>query len=127
MRDKKSITIRSGNKFFQFTPTITMGNIATVISVIVVGAIAWTQLRMQVADLTKENESRKVEIATMTAKEDVDRTDLYKKISSDHAETENDIKNSQQITHDDIKELTQTLGNRFDRVEDKLDKKVDKK
>ncbi len=126
------------NRFMRFTPIISMGNIVTAIAVLIGAVTAWVQLNNQVGNLaliTKttaetlatENNARKDEIKAALAKQDIDREDLYKKIASDHAETMADIRVSQQANHDDIKEIAQSIGVRFDRIEDKLDKKVDKR
>jgi len=126
------------NRFIRFTPTISMGNIVTAIAVIAGAVTAWVQLNNQVGSLavaTKqtaetlsiENSARKIEIQNAMTQQANDRDNLYKKIASDHEETMADIKSSQQTTHDDVKELAMAVGGRFDRIEDKLDKKEDKK
>lgn len=121
------------NRFMRFTPTISMGNIITATSIIVAATTAWMQMHNEITRLTSEsivleseNVSRKNEIKDALAKQDQDREELYKKIASDHAETMNDIKQSQKDTHEDVKEIAQAMGTRFDHIEDKLDKKRDK-
>lgn len=130
--------IASQNKFMIFTPTITMGNIITAIAILAGAIAAWVQLNGQVVKVTNdtalmaatlaiENSARKGEIHETILRQDNDRADLYKKIASDHAETQSEIRAAQQVTHDDLREIAASIGARFDRVEDKLDKKVDKK
>ncbi len=132
------IALDHKNKFLRFTPTISMGNLVTATAIIISAVTAWVQLNNQVGSLataTKataetlatENAARKDEIKAALAKQDIDREELYKKIATDHDETMADIKLAQQNTHDDVKELATAVGGRFDRIEDKLDKKVDKR
>lgn len=121
------IGVEHKNRFFRFTPTISAGHLVTAASVIVVGTVAWTQLRIEVARLTDENVARKIEITKAVEKSDEDRSKLYQKIASDHAETMADIVQSRTQAHDDLKEFQAGFVQRFDRIEDKLDKKADKR
>lgn len=126
------------SRFFRFTPTVSAGNILTAIAVIAGAVTAWVQLNNQVGSLavaTKltaetlatENNARKAEIKDALIQQTNDRENLYKKIESDHEETLLDIKAAQTDTKDQIKDFSSAIGQRFDRVEDKLDKKQDKK
>lgn len=125
-------------RYMKFTPVVSMGNILTAIAIICGAVTAWVQLNGQVVRLANEtavvsvtlateNNARKAEIKDTIARQDVDRADLYKKIASDHAETQAQIKAAQQTTHDDLKEISTSIGSRFDRIEDKLEKKADKR
>lgn len=91
------------------------------------GGAAWNHIQDGMDGLARENATRKTEIVATVAQQDADRADLYKKIADDHAATQEQIKESQQNTHEELKEIAAALGTRFDRVEDKLDKKADKK
>ncbi len=122
-----TIPLEHKNRFLRFTPTISSGHIVTAVSIVAMGSTAWAQLHFEVGRLIEENIARKAEIVATIARQDVDRADLYKKIASNHAEVQDDIKAAQKTTHDDLKELQSSLGGRFDRVEDKLDKKQDKR
>lgn len=126
------------NRYVRFLPTITTGNIITAVAILVSAVTAWVQLNNQVGSLalaTKatadtlaiENTARKSEIKEAMTQQENDRDNLYKKIEADHVETMADIKAAQQNTHDDVKELASAVGGRFDRLEDKIDKKADKK
>ena len=115
------------NAVIRFSPFISMGNIAVVASILVAGLTAWVQLRDEVGRLVIENESRKMEISKTDEKMEVDRGKLYEKIAENHNEVMQDIKTSRSQEHDDLKELTQALSQRFDRVEDKLEQKQDKR
>lgn len=131
-------TVEHKNRFMRFTPMISMGNIATVLSIVVGGTMVYMQMQNQItkaaeglvlvaSTLQTENAARKSEIKDTIIRQDTATANLYKKLADDHQETMVDIKSSQQITHDDVKELASAVGGRFDRIEDKLDKKVDKK
>ena len=85
------------SRFIRFNPTINSGHIATAASVIIASVFAWAQLRTDVNRLLMENDIRKTEIEKVTSN-----------------------------VHEEIKDLQTTLGQRFDRLEDKLDRKVDK-
>lgn len=125
------------NSYARFVPTVSMGNLITASAVLLSAITAWVQLNNQVGSLaaaTKataetlaiENTARKNEIKDAMAQQQNDRDNLYKKIEADHLETMADIKTYQQTTHDDVKELAMAVGGRFDRLEDKIDKKADK-
>ena len=86
------------SRFIRFNPTINSGHIVTAASVLVASIFAWAQLRTDVSHLLIENETRKTEI---------------EKVSG--------------VMHDEMKELQFALSQRFDRIEDKLDRKADKK
>lgn len=120
-------TITHRNRFLRFTPTISAGHIMTAVCVLFTATEAWTHIEDGMDTLAKENAARKGEIIATVARQDADRVDLYKKIAEDHAATQEQIKESQQNTHEELKEIAAALGTRFDRVDDKLDKKADKK
>lgn len=119
--------IEPKSRFMRFTPTISMGNIVTALAVFAGAITAWVQLNNQVSSLaastkvtvetlTNENTARKTEIKDSLAKSDADRDMFYKKMSE-----------AQSIFHEEIKDLTVSIGTRFDRLDDKLDRKQDKK
>jgi hypothetical protein len=104
------------NRFMRFTPSISMGNIGTMLAIIIAGTTAWAQMRSEVARLVIENDARKAEISQALIKSDSAREEFYKKMGENQASV-----------HEEIKELTITLGTRFDRLDDKLDRKQDKR
>jgi hypothetical protein len=85
------------NRFIRFNPTINSGHIVTAMSVLFASVFAWAQLRTDVNRLLTENDVRKIEI---------------EKVNS--------------VVHEEVKELQTAITQRFDRIEDKLDRKKDK-
>jgi len=110
------IEMEHKNRYFRFVPTISTGHLTMAASVIVASTLAWAQLRSDIAKLDNENSNRKAEIQTVTDKQDKDRGELYRKITE-----------SQATMHGEIKDLGSTMAARFDRLEDKLDRKADKR
>lgn len=117
------IEVQHKNRFFRFTPTVSMGQLASAFFIVFSSGMAWMHLNGQITELGNENVRRIAEIASINSEAKEDRAKIYQKIADDHAETKTDIRDAQSKTHEDI----EVLGKQIDRMEDRLDKKVDKK
>lgn len=106
----------SKSRFIRFNPTINSGHILTAFSVIIASALAWAQLRSDVNVLVESDKARKQEIASIETQREADRSDILQKLTS-----------SQSALHEEMKEMRGDIVQHLNRLDDKLDRKEDKR
>ena len=103
-------------KWFSFDPTIHAGHVMTAITIIICTVGAWYGVKSDIATLTTENANRKMEIAEVLADAKV-------------RDKENDAKfeNLVQAQRGEVGKLRDDMNNWFLNLDQKLDRKADKR
>ena len=103
-------------RWFSFDPTIHAGHVMTAITIIVCTIGAWYGVKSDIATLTSENASRKSEIAEVRA-------------DAKMRDKENDEKFDALLQRQEIQvsKLRDDMNNWFMNLDQKLDRKADKR
>lgn len=108
--------VKQSNRILQFNPTISMGNIVTIIAIVGGFFASWVTMHSDINALKAENETRKTEITTISVQRQADQD---KQASA--------LKGSQDSMERQIEVLSSDIKTGFNRIEDKLDRKEDKR